>query len=77
MFSAIVNVVVSGIAACFSWFERLIGSMSGALDFVLAFFAIYVIVRFILKPVLGGGRGSDKAKKSSGGNSGSSTESEE
>lgn len=53
MFSSIVNVVVSGIAACFSWFDALFAAMPGALEFILAFFAIFIINRFILGPIVG------------------------
>ena len=66
MFSTIVDVVVSGIAACFSWFDSIFAAMPGSLEFILAFFAIFIINRFVLGPIVGAavsGGASDMVRK--------------
>lgn len=66
MFQSIVDVIVSGIVACFSWLDQILTSIAGSYDFILAFFGIVVVSRFLLSPLLGKlGAGSDKARKAS------------
>lgn len=67
MFDYILRFCLSGIQAAFTWFEALSASMGDAFfQTIVSFFFITLAYRFILYPILGGGRfgsrGSDKVK---------------
>lgn len=66
MWNQIINIVTSGITACFSWFSDFMNSLPGAWDTIFTIVVILLISRFLLGPILGSvfGPGSDRSKKS-------------
>lgn len=48
------------------WLTKLF-TASGATPFFIACLSVYLAVRFLIKPIMGGGMGSDKSKKKKGG----------
>ena len=50
-----------------SWFVDLLGR-SGMTDFYLSMVFIFLLGKYILKPLFGSSRGSDQVRKKSGGN---------
>lgn len=47
------------------WLSKLF-TASGATSFFIACLSVYLAVRFFIKPIMGGGMGSDKSKKKKG-----------
>ena len=64
MFADALGIVITGVTACFGWFDQLISYFSGAWSTLFTLFVIFVIVRFLLGPALGVtfSGSSDKAK---------------
>lgn len=60
--SKIFDLLNAGIRAALDFFSDLL-SATGMLPYYTAFVAIFIIGRFLLKPLLGGSAGSDKVKK--------------
>lgn len=65
MFVDALDIVITGVTACFGWFDQLISHFSGAWSTLFTLFVIFVIVRFLLGPALGVsfGVGSDHVKR--------------
>lgn len=65
MWSSVLNIIISAINACFSWFDRLMQALPGAWDTIFTLITIIVISRFLLKPLVGWtfSVGSDKVSK--------------
>lgn len=62
-YTVIHDVVLPGIASCFTWFETLMSSMSGSTQILIAVFSIVCVYRFLLAPLFRGAKaGSDRAK---------------
>lgn len=53
MFSTAVDICVTGINACFSWFAQIMDVMPGAWSTIFTLFTIIVICRFLLGPLVG------------------------
>lgn len=67
---AVVNFFNQIITVSANWFVTLL-SASGMTEFFLSMFFIFLLGRFILRPLFGSSRGSDKVTgKKGGGNSG-------
>lgn len=66
MWNQIINIVISGVTSCFTWFSDLMNALPGAWDTIFTIVVILLISRFLLGPILGSvfGPGSDRSKKS-------------
>ena len=74
MFDQVISFLMSGIIALFNWFTLILNAIPGSMKYILTFFTLFLITRFILGPVIGSflslqrsERGSDDSK-SKGGN---------
>lgn len=66
----VINFFNQIITASANWFVTLL-AVSGMTDFFLSMFFIFLLGRFILRPLFGSSRGSDKvAKRKDGSNNG-------
>lgn len=66
MWNSVVQIIVSSVTSCFSWFDRLISAIPGSWNTIFTIIVILILARFLLGPVLGVAfsGGSDKAKVS-------------
>lgn len=53
MWNQIVNIVTSGVTACFTWFADLMNALPGAWDTIFTIVVIILISKFLLGPLLG------------------------
>ena len=58
----VTGICVQGVSACFQWFNNLMGKMALSPLF-LGMFAIAMVYRFLLAPLLGGSVGSSDTVK--------------
>ena len=64
----VINFFNSIITSSANWFVTLLFA-SGMSDFFLAMFFVFLLGRFILRPLFGSSRGSDRVTKKNGGGS--------
>lgn len=64
MWNKVVQIIVSSVNGCFSWFDRLMNAIPGAWGSVFTIIVILILARFLLGPILGVtfSGSSDKAK---------------
>ena len=60
----VLNVINSSFLACSDWFVRIFTASSMTEVYIVAIFIIFGI-RFLLRPIFGTSRGSDRARNSS------------
>lgn len=53
MWNSVVNLLVSAITSCFSWFDSLMQAIPGAWNTVFTLIVIFILSRFLLGPILG------------------------
>lgn len=61
------DILNASITEAANWFISLLGK-SGMTDFYLSMVFIFLLGKYILKPLFGSSRGSDQVRKKSGGN---------
>lgn len=69
MVSSILNWIKQSLLCALDIFDQFISSDSNILKVFMSFFVIFVVYRFLIAPLLGGGAGSDKVKKKGNSNS--------
>lgn len=65
MFDTIFNIVSSSLSWAISVLSVLFSSIGDIMPYFIAMFSLYIIVRFLFVPILGGELGSDNVKNNS------------
>lgn len=53
MLDSVINMFMTGVSSAFSWFTDILSAIPGSMKFILTFFTMYLICRFVLGPVIG------------------------